>query len=94
METATEMQADIDIQKHLSIFNVILQVIPTNIIDAFHGQMLGLIFFSLIFGYALSKIEPQPLAILVGFWQGVSNDVSDDRPHYAFLAYWSLLSCG
>lgn len=54
-----------------SIVNVILQIVPSNIVDAFHGQMLGLIFFSLLFGYALSKIESHPHAILIGFWQGV-----------------------
>jgi len=68
---ATEMRTDIDIQSHVSVFNVLLQIIPSNIVDAFHGQMLGLIFFSLIFGYALSKIEQQPQSILIGFWQGV-----------------------
>jgi len=51
---------------------VILQIIPSNVVLAFSsGQMLGLIFFSLLFGYALSKIDPGPGGILQGFWQGV-----------------------
>ncbi len=70
-QTSAELQADIVSQKNLSITNVILQIIPSNIVDAFHGQMLGLIFFSLMFGYALSKIEHHPLSVLVGFWQGI-----------------------
>lgn len=55
----------------ISITSVILQIIPGNIIDVFHGQMLGLIFFSLLFGYAISKIESYPQSILIGFWQGI-----------------------
>lgn len=52
--------------------HVILQIIPSNVVLAFSsGQMLGLIFFSLLFGYALSKIEPGPGGILQGFWQGI-----------------------
>ncbi|HSW73361.1 MAG TPA: dicarboxylate/amino acid:cation symporter, partial [Chlamydiales bacterium] len=31
----------------------------------------GLIFFSMLFGYALSKIESHPASVLVGFWQGI-----------------------
>ncbi len=51
---------------------VLLQIIPSNIVDTFaHGQMLGLIFFSLIFGYCISKIESHASTILMGFWQGV-----------------------
>jgi len=57
--------------KGLTISSVILQIIPSNIVDAFHGQMMGLIFFSLLFGYALSKIDQHPQAVLLGFWQGI-----------------------
>jgi proton glutamate symport protein len=70
-EVSAQLRADLASEKKLSIVGVIMQIIPSNIVDAFHGQMLGLIFFSLLFGYALSKIEPHPLSILLGFWQGV-----------------------
>ncbi len=66
------------IQDHLSgqqghkIVEVILQIIPSNIVEAFsRGQMLGLIFFSLLFGYSISKIESHPSSILMGFSQGI-----------------------
>jgi proton glutamate symport protein len=37
--------------------DTILQIIPSNIVAAFsQGQMLGLIFFSLIFGYVITKL--------------------------------------
>lgn len=70
-DVTAEMQKDLVSQKKLSVISVVLQIIPSNIVDAFHGQMLGLIFFSLLFGYALSKIEKHPFSILMGFWQGV-----------------------
>ena len=50
----------------------ILQIVPSNVLEAFsHGEMLGLIFFSMLFGYALSKIDSEPAKILLGFWQGI-----------------------
>lgn len=64
------------VQTHDSGFQKIEQIlfrlIPTNIIAAAsQGQMLGLIVFSLVFGYFLGKIDKQPAGILIGFWQGI-----------------------
>lgn len=54
------------------IRDILLQIVPSNVLDAFaHGQMLALIFFSMLFGYAITKIEPHPSSILLGFWQGI-----------------------
>lgn len=51
---------------------ILYRLIPSNIFAAAaQGQMLGLICFSLLFGYFLSKIEERPSAILLGFWQGI-----------------------
>lgn len=70
--TMNQVQQELDIQQNLTIMGVILQIIPSNVVEAFSGgQMLGLIFFCLLFGYAISKIESQPLSILLGFWQGI-----------------------
>jgi proton glutamate symport protein len=67
-----------EIQQHLEtteatrFTDILLQVVPSNIIDTFgRGQMLGLIFFSLIFGYCISKIDSRNASILTGFWQGL-----------------------
>lgn len=58
--------------KDLSFAEVLLEIVPSNVLAAFsQGQMLGLIFFSLLFGYAISKIESHPSSILLGFWQGI-----------------------
>ena len=51
---------------------IILKFIPSNIFAAaVQGQMLGLIIFSLLFGYFLTKVETQPSAVLLGFFKGV-----------------------
>ena len=67
-----------DIQQHLAtqessrFTDLLLQIVPSNIVDTFgKGQMLGLIFFSLIFGYCISKIESHTSSIMMGFWQGL-----------------------
>lgn len=55
-----------------TFISVLISVIPTNILQALsHGEMLGLIFFSLIFGYCITKIESTPASVLRGFFQGV-----------------------
>jgi len=54
-----------------NLVNIVYEMIPSNIIEVFNGKMLGLIFFSLLFGYAMSKIEAHPASILMGFWQGI-----------------------
>ena len=67
-----QVQQYVATQEGNKISNLILQIIPSNVVDAFsQGHMLSLIFFSLLFGYAVSKIESHPLSILLGFWQGV-----------------------
>ena len=54
------------------IANVFLRMIPTNIVQAAaDGQMLGLIFFSLLFGYFLTKIHGEPRTVMQNFWQGL-----------------------
>ena len=51
---------------------VFLRMVPPNIIAAAaEGQMLGLIFFSLLFGYFMTRIPPENAASLQRFWQGV-----------------------
>lgn len=70
-ETSSQVQSEIMNHQTLSLSQVLLQVIPSNIVDVFHGQMLGLVFFSLLFGFALSKIEVQPLVTLLNVWQGI-----------------------
>jgi Na+/H+-dicarboxylate symporter len=54
------------------VAEIFLRMVPTNIVAAAaNGQMLGLIFFGLLFGYFMSRIEGSPARVLREFWQGV-----------------------
>ena len=53
------------------VVDVFLRMVPTNIVSAAaNGQMLGLIFFSLLFGFFLTKIQEAYAESLYNFWQG------------------------
>ncbi|MDR3624574.1 MAG: dicarboxylate/amino acid:cation symporter [Chlamydiales bacterium] len=51
---------------------VLFKVLPSNVFAAAsQGNMLGIIFFSILFGFALSKIRGSSQEILLKFWQGM-----------------------
>jgi len=54
------------------LVGVFLRMVPTNVVAAAaNGQMLGLIFFSLLFGFFMTKIEETYAESLYKFWQGM-----------------------
>ena len=54
------------------LVKVLLDIVPPNVIMAFSpGHMLGLIFFSILFGFALSRIDTEGGSTLQKFWQGI-----------------------
>ena len=54
--------------------DVFLSMIPSNVIAAAaEGKMLGLIFFSLLFGYFITRIDKEKGELLTRFWQGVAD---------------------
>ena len=56
------------------IAEVFLRLVPTNIVQAAAaGQMLGLIFFSLLFGFFMTKIEHPSAEIIYRFWDAIYN---------------------
>ncbi len=56
----------------VTISSLILGVVPSNIFDALaRGEMLALIFFSLLFGFALTKIESARSLQMQGLFQGI-----------------------
>jgi len=69
--SATEKVAGHDAS---SIADVFLRLVPANIVSAAaQGQMLGLIFFSLLYGYFMTKIPAQKAETQLLFWQGVAD---------------------
>lgn len=71
LEAASQIKDNLASENGVSFVNILFQIVPSNILEVFNGQMLGLIFFSLLFGYALSRIDAQPQATLFNFWQGI-----------------------
>jgi Na+/H+-dicarboxylate symporter len=54
------------------ISDVFLRMVPTNVVDAAaQGQMLGLIFFALLFGFFMTRIGVDQRKVLKNFWQGI-----------------------
>lgn len=54
------------------VASIFLRMVPTNIVAAAaEGQMLSLIFFSLLFGYFMTRIRKPYAKTLLDFWQGV-----------------------
>lgn len=62
----------LEIAKNGMFSKLILEIVPPNILAAFaKGNMLGLIFFSLLFGYAITQIKRVHLQTHLQFWKGV-----------------------
>ncbi len=54
------------------VVDIFIRMVPTNVIAAAaEGRMLGLIFFSLLFGYFMTRVAGPPGQVLKDFWQGV-----------------------
>lgn len=54
------------------IVGVFLRMVPPNIVQAAaDGQMLGLIFFSLLFGFFVTRLAKPQSDVMQSFWQGV-----------------------
>ena len=54
------------------ITGVFLRMVPPNIVmAAAEGQMLGLIFFGLLFGYYMTHIDGKHKQVMLDFWQAV-----------------------
>jgi proton glutamate symport protein len=78
MHPPEEMGAS-PLKEHLSqhetaaaFVQVLVSIVPPNIFGAFaRGEMLSLIFFSILFGYCLSKISEHTRATLTHFFKGV-----------------------
>jgi Na+/H+-dicarboxylate symporter len=53
---------------------LILRLVPTNLISAMEaGDMLPLIFFSVLFGYFMTRIPAKQAELMFTFWHGVNE---------------------
>jgi Na+/H+-dicarboxylate symporter len=55
-----------------AVVEIFLRMVPPNVVSAAaDGQMLGLIFFSLLFGYFMTRIDNSRAEPLYAFWDGM-----------------------
>ncbi len=68
----SSFEAKVEGKGAADVVDVFLRMVPTNIFSAAaNGQMLGLIFFSLLFGFFMTKIQEAYAEAQYNFWQGV-----------------------
>ncbi len=54
------------------VVEVFLRMVPENVLDsAARNDMLGVIFFSLLFGYFMTRVSERQKQVLGDFWQGL-----------------------
>ena len=79
-----------------SIVDVLLSMVPVNIIKAAaDGQMLGLIVFSLLFGYFMSRISEAYAEVQYNFWQGlfeIMMKITDLVIRFAPIGVFALIA--
>lgn len=78
------------------IVDVFLRMVPENIVSAAaQGKMLGLIFFSLLFGYFLTQIREPQAQTLKNFWQAtldVMMEITNWVMKFAPLGVFALVA--
>ncbi len=78
------------------VAEVFLRMVPTNIVAAAaEGQMLGLIFFSLLFGFFMTKIGEPYAEAQYNFWQGLFETmmlITDWVMKFAPLGVFALVA--
>ena len=67
-----DIKAKVEGKSAGDVAEVFLRMIPINVVgSAVEQNMLGLIFFSLLFGYFMTQLVGQPRDTLTHFWDGV-----------------------
>jgi proton glutamate symport protein len=65
---------DASVKQHaeVTVFSTLLSIVPTNVLQAATtNNLLGVMFFSLLFGFFLARIELPYRQTVLEFWQGV-----------------------
>ena len=95
-EAAAEVAEKVQGRSASDLSDVFLSMVPPNIVlAAAEGQMLGLIFFSLLFGYFMTRIDKASGDLLNRFWQGVADvmmGITDLIMKFAPLGVFGLVA--
>ncbi len=78
------------------IAGVFLNMIPANVVAAAaNGQLLGLIFFSILFGYFMTRIQEAYAEAQYNFWQGILEvmmKITDTVMKFAPIGVFALVA--
>jgi Na+/H+-dicarboxylate symporter len=78
------------------VIDLFVQMVPTNIVAAAaEGKMLGLIFFCLLFGFFMTRVEGASRETLTNFWDGlfaVMMKVTDWVMKFAPIGVFALVA--
>ena len=56
------------------VFTIFERMVPPNLVDAaVNNNMLGMIFFAILFGYFMTQVKEEYAKPLYGFWDGMFN---------------------
>ncbi|ORU91384.1 MAG: sodium:dicarboxylate symporter [Cycloclasticus sp. symbiont of Poecilosclerida sp. N] len=95
-EDISDITAKIEGKGAGDLTGIFLRMVPTNIVAAAaNGQMLGLIFFGLLFGYFLTQIAKENKAVLLTFWNAaleVMMKMTDWVMKFAPLGVFGLVA--
>ena len=73
-QAVAEVTAKVAGRDTSDIVDIFVRMIPTNVVDAAaNGEMLGLIFFAILFGFFMTKIQKEHYDTLMSFWQGIMD---------------------
>jgi Na+/H+-dicarboxylate symporter len=93
---AAELEAQFADKGADDIIGIFLRMIPTNIVAAASaGQMLGLIFFSLLYGFFMTRIPNQFAEAQYDFWNGmfqIMMKITDLVMKFAPLGVFALVA--
>jgi len=93
---ASDIAAKVEGKGTGDLVGIFLRMVPTNVVAAAaNGQMLGLIFFSLLFGFFMTKIEEVYAEGLYSFWQGtfqVMMKITDWVMKFAPIGVFGLVA--
>jgi Na+/H+-dicarboxylate symporter len=68
----SRVAASVKANADAGILDTLLQIVPSNIIEAAgSGELMGVVFYSLMFGFLLARIEIRFRQAVLDFWQGV-----------------------
>ena len=94
--SSADIAARVEGKGSADLVGIFLRMVPPNIVAAAaNGQMLGLIFFSLLFGFFMTKIEEDYAESQYRFWQGtfqVMMKITDWVMKFAPIGVFGLVA--